>query len=136
MISHGLKRSKTCRVNINRYPFLYLIQNRQLIFRNSTSQVKTLFPARPAGRFIEKKCNLKRKETPKTNSNRDNLRGPITLRTKRQLKHLKIWFFIKARTINFHKNSTKCIPLIKWNQLSFPRTEIDKLFLTPVRSVS
>ena len=49
---------------------------------------------------------------------RDGVRVPIQFRWKSQCQHLKRWFFLKNRPINFHI-STSVIRLDKRNQLSF-----------------
>ena len=92
------------------------------------------------------KSNLRRTELHRTNqginfrggnfSNRDNVRAPIQFRRESQPQHLQVLFFLKNRSIHFHINSTSVIRMVKWNQLSFSSTEINKHLLAPVHSVS
>ena len=96
-----------------------------------------VFHARLHGRFIEIQSNLWRKKLYRTNqssnflggsfSNRDSVRAtPMQFTMVRQPKHLKRWFFLKNRPINFHLNSTSVIRPVKQNQLSFKGMEFNK----------
>ena len=67
-------------------------------------------------------------------SNRD-VRAPIQFRRERQPQHLKRLFFLKNRPIHFQINSNKVIRLVKQNNLSFSRIEINKLLPASEHSV-
>ena len=66
-------------------------------------------------------------------SNRDNVRASIQFRTDSEPQHLKRWFFLKNKPINFHVNRASVTRLIKWNQMSFSSIEINKPLLPPVQ---
>ena len=61
--------------------------------------MRTVFNARPYGRFVEIQSNLRRKTLHTTNQgsvllggsfrNRDNVKAPIPFRRERQTQHLK-----------------------------------------------
>ena len=99
----------------------------------------TVFHARPHGKFIEIKSNLRRKKRHVANqdpnflvgsfSSRDKVRVPIQFRKGRQSQHLQRLFFLKNRPIHFLIKSTWVIRLIKlfrWNKLSCSSMEVNK----------
>ena len=59
------------------------------------------------------------------------LRVTNQFRGKRQPQHLKRLFSVKNKSIHFHIGSTSVIILVKRNQLSFSRFEINKLLPAP-----
>ena len=95
----------------------------------TSPDMTTVFYPWPYGRFIEIQNNLRRKKLHKTNqdsnvfggcfSNRDHVRVPIQFRRESQPQHLKRWFFLESRPINFPINSTSVTRLVTQNQLSF-----------------
>ena len=99
----------------------------------------------PYGTFIEIQNNLNWKKLHRTNqgsnflgasfSNKDNARTPIQFRRERQPQHLKRWFFLKNRPVDFHINSTSVLRLVKQSKLSFSRIEINKPHLGPIHSI-
>ena len=109
--------------------------------RSTSPDMTTVFHAWVYGRFIEIQSNLRRKKPHITNqgsnslggsfSNRDNVRAPILFRRESQPQHLKILFSLKNRPIHFHINSTNVIRLVKQNQLSFSKIEINKPLPAP-----
>ena len=140
------KRGSKWRTNSPAYLFLQLIQQFQVATTSTSLDMTTVFHTWLYGRFIEILSNLRGKKLHRTTqgsnflggsfSNRDNVRAPIQFRREGQPKHLKRWFFLKNRPIHFHINRTSVIWPVKQNQLSFPCTEINKLLLAPVHSVS
>ena len=66
----------------------------------------------------------------------DNISKMFQFRRESQPQHLKRWFFLKNRPINFHTNSTSVTRLVKRNQLSFSSIEINKPLPDPVCIVS
>ena len=80
------------------------------------------------GRFIKIKRNVMRKKIHRTNQgsnflgdnfcNGDNVTAPIQFRREWQSHHIKRWFFVKNRPIQFHINSTRVARLLKRNKLN------------------
>ena len=101
--------------------------------------MKTVFHPRLYGRFIEIQSNHRRNKLHTTNqgsnflggtfSNRDNVRAPIQFIRERLPQHLKRWFFLKNRLINFHTNSTHVNKPIKKKSWAFPELKSTSHFL-------
>ena len=100
--------------------------------RSTSLDMTRVFHKRIWGRFIVIQSNLRRKKLCRKGGNRDNIRAPIQLRTKRQTQHLKGSYLLKNKPIHFHINSTIVIRLVKWNKFSFSSIKLSKSF--PVQS--
>ena len=62
-----------------------------------------------------------------------NQSSNFTIKDKvRILIHAKGWFFIRDKPINVYSKNTRVISMIKWNKLSFPSTDINIPYPTPV----
>ena len=146
MMSQGFKRGSRWRTNSPEYLFFYLIQNFQVATCSTSPDMKTVFHKWPYGRFLDIHSNLERKKFLRTNqgsnfsegsfTNRDNVRAPIKFRRESQPQHLKRWFFLKDRPINFHINSKSITRPLKRNQTSFSSIETNKPLHAPVHSIS
>ena len=74
-MSQEFKRDRKCRINSPTYSFSQLIQNFQIATRSINPYMTTVFHARPKGRFIEIKRNLRSKSLLRTNAGFNFLRG-------------------------------------------------------------
>ena len=124
-IQMNIYQIKTYRKDLSRLHFDILIK---VATRSTSPDMTTVFLVWPYGRFIETEGNVRKNEFHIMNQgsnlledsfrNRDNTRAPIQFRKESQLQHLKRWFFLKNRSIQFHINSTSAISLVRQNQVS------------------
>ena len=95
--------------------FVFYLKVPRSTYEHTSTDIITVFHARPYGRFIEILSNLWRKKPHRTNqgsnflrgsfSNRENVRAPIQFRRERQPQHLQRLFFLKNRLIYVHINN-------------------------------
>ena len=95
--------------------FVFYLKVPRSTYEHTSTDIITVFHARPYGRFIEILSNLWRNKPHRTNqgsnflrgsfSNRENVRAPIQFRRERQPQHLQRLFFLKNRLIYVHINN-------------------------------